>query len=254
MDMSLIPEGFNYVSQTQHKFLKNASIKSICDRHKTYFTHLNAKNQDNNIILKYFKSLSVLLDHLEDLALVESYIDGTTSKKLYNQVEIKHPVATSVILNTQQELIPEEEDRSHLLERTPYGDRNLMFKLRVVSKYKVVLERAIKKGIDFNLDLDDFENLLNTPNCYYTNQLFSEDDPKLHQTFDRINNKIGYVKGNVVVCTSQVNFLKNQLVEVTGSVFPDIKSLKRFVDLIYIGNTESKNIFDDLLIEEQSLM
>jgi hypothetical protein len=250
MDMSLIPDGFNYASPTQHKFLKTASIKDVCERHKTYFTHVNSKNADNAIIIKYFNSLSILLSHLENLGLVESCIDQTTSRKLYNHIPMKH-IAESVFKDSTPTLIP-EEDREHLKSRTPFGNQELLSKLHVVSKYKSVLERAIRKGIDFNLDLEDVEKLLNTPNCYYTNQLFDDKVQALTQTFDRVDSTIGYVKGNVVACTFQVNELKNKLVEITGSTFPDIKTLKRFVDLIYIGSTQSKNIFNDLLIEEQS--
>ena len=60
--------------------------------------------------------------------------------------------------------------------------------------------RAIKKGLDFNIDLSDIVipeicPILGTP----------IDTPSI----DRIDSSKGYVKGNVMICSNRANVLKN---------------------------------------------
>ena len=75
-------------------------------------------------------------------------------------------------------------------------------------KYKF---NAIKRGIEFNLSKDDFA-IYFQKDCYYCGDKIN--------TFgiDRVNNKIGYIKENIVSCCTTCNFMKradNELFFVT---------------------------------------
>ena len=54
------------------------------------------------------------------------------------------------------------------------------------------------------------KKLLEYTTCYYTNIQFTEDGPNA-RSFDRVDNDKGYVIGNVVACTIDINGKKNNL-------------------------------------------
>jgi len=89
-------------------------------------------------------------------------------------------------------------------------------------RYRKKVERTKKRGLEFSLTLDDWfmmgEKLLGIGKCDYTNMDFSmrsvhgEKDP-LYPTVERINDKKGYVRGNVCVVLQRANELKDCLVD-----------------------------------------
>lgn len=89
-------------------------------------------------------------------------------------------------------------------------------------RYRKKVERTKKRGLEFSLTLDDWfmmgEKLLGMGKCDYTNMDFSmrsvhgEKDP-LYPTVERINDKKGYVRGNVCVVLQRANELKDCLVD-----------------------------------------
>ena len=106
----------------------------------------------------------------------------------------------------------------------------------IAQKYILLSDRAKHKNIDFDLTLADIRRLLRLKRCHYTKTVLTDTDPNLstHRTFDRIDNKKGYVKSNVVVCTTQINQLKSNLFESPTSVChtdPDLlyKFVKTFL-------------------------
>lgn len=94
------------------------------------------------------------------------------------------------------------------------------FDFYVSKKYLLLNERSKQKKLDFNLSLSDLKRLLSLKRCHYTGVVLTDDDPNLstHRTFDRIDNKQGYIKGNVVVCSLQINQIKSNLFESPNSV------------------------------------
>ena len=86
--------------------------------------------------------------------------------------------------------------------------------------------------------------------CYYTGVAFDSEENSI--TFDRVDHEIGYIPGNVVACTLKANHLKNALYEQTGSLFPDIKSLKNFVDTIYVSTIKDNDPLSVFLLEESA--
>lgn len=89
-------------------------------------------------------------------------------------------------------------------------------------RYYKKVERTKKRGLEFSLTLDDWfmmgEKLLGIGPCDYTNMNFStrsvhgEKDP-LYPTVERIDDKKGYVRGNVCVVLQRANELKDRLVD-----------------------------------------
>lgn len=120
------------------------------------------------------------------------------------------------------------------------GYYGMVFKDRVQEEFDFILakkfillhDRAKNKGFDFDLTLADVRRLLKLKRCYYTQTVLTDNDPNLstHRTIDRIDNKKGYVKGNVVVCSLQINQLKSHLFESATSVTAvDPELLYRFI-------------------------
>lgn len=75
--------------------------------------------------------------------------------------------------------------------------------------YYQVKNRAKRKGIEFNLDLEDIIipdlcPILNIPLYMGT-----KDDYENTPSLDRIDNKKGYIKGNIMVISKKANSMKN---------------------------------------------
>lgn len=70
---------------------------------------------------------------------------------------------------------------------------------------------AEKRGIVFNLSLEEIEKLYAAKYCPITYKEFGEG--MLAKTFDRIDADKGYVNGNVRVISYYANQLKNRLLE-----------------------------------------
>lgn len=91
----------------------------------------------------------------------------------------------------------------------------------VARKFLHTKDGAKSRGIEFSLNLVSVKNLLKAKKCFYTGLPFDHTDPEASLTFDRLDYKKGYVKGNVVACRKSVNDLKNVLIEHPVSVFKD---------------------------------
>ena len=99
----------------------------------------------------------------------------------------------------------------------------------VARKFLQVKEGAKSRGIDFDLNLTSVRNLLKAKKCFYSSLPFDHTDAESSLTFDRLDYRKGYVKGNVVACRKSVNDLKNVLIEHPVSVFKDNPSLLKKV-------------------------
>ncbi len=84
----------------------------------------------------------------------------------------------------------------------------------VLLKRLQLYRSAVSRNIEFSLDDEDVRTILERKTCYYTGARF-RDNTDYHRTVDRIDNKLGYVKGNVVACTLGANRLKNIILEDT---------------------------------------
>ena len=82
--------------------------------------------------------------------------------------------------------------------------------IEVAKKLVNIHSSAQSRNLDFDLTLEYVKKLLEYNTCFYTNVQFTEDGPNA-RSFDRVDNDRGYVIGNVVACTTDINGKKNNL-------------------------------------------
>lgn len=82
--------------------------------------------------------------------------------------------------------------------------------LEVAKKMLKIHQSAIDRKLEFNLTFQSVRKLLSYPTCFYTNRKF-EEDGTYARSFDRVDSSKGYVEGNVVACTVDINGKKSNL-------------------------------------------
>ena len=106
--------------------------------------------------------------------------------------EIIDTNVTDVVLEVKKELRPQIPD------------------IEVAKKLVNIHSSAQSRNLDFDLTFEYVKKLLEYSTCFYTNVQFTEDGPNA-RSFDRVDNDRGYVIGNVVACTTDINGKKNNL-------------------------------------------
>jgi len=80
----------------------------------------------------------------------------------------------------------------------------------IVAKKLIQLKQsADSRGIEFDLSFVAVRKLMNAKICFYTRKKFGEDLDA--RSIDRVDSSIGYVDGNVVACTVDINRKKANL-------------------------------------------
>ena len=82
--------------------------------------------------------------------------------------------------------------------------------VEVAKKLVNIHSSAQSRNLEFNLTFECVKKLLEYTTCFYTNVQFTEDGIYA-RSFDRVDNEKGYVIGNVVACTVDINGKKNNL-------------------------------------------
>ena len=82
--------------------------------------------------------------------------------------------------------------------------------IEVAKKMINLQQSATSRNIDFDLSFETVKMLMTRTHCYYTHVYF-EDEGKLSLSIDRVDPKKGYVEGNVVSCTIDINSKKANL-------------------------------------------
>lgn len=79
--------------------------------------------------------------------------------------------------------------------------------LDIARKMVSVAQGADRRGKEFNLSFLSFKNMMKSQKCKLSGL------PLTRETFtvDRINNNLGYVKGNVCACHLSINQAKNNI-------------------------------------------
>ena len=101
---------------------------------------------------------------------------------------------------------------------------DVAFELYVARFYRNKVDRARRDGYEFALSLISVRNLLIAKRCYYTGRemtlpSYNRDgnvpgnvpQRSTDVTIDRVDNSLGYVKGNVVACCKAANSFKSRL-------------------------------------------
>ena len=106
--------------------------------------------------------------------------------------EIIENIDTDVVLEIKKEPKPQIPD------------------VEVAKKLVNIHSSAQSMNLDLDLTFEYVKKLLEYSTCFYTNVTFTEDGPNA-RSFDRVDNDRGYVIGNVVACTTDINGKKNNL-------------------------------------------
>ena len=246
MELTLIPENQQYASKTHENFIKKTPLKEIVNRYNVDYK----RHRTNKSMVSCIFHTRELLQHLVQHNILSVELDHTNwfifSVIEKDESKTANEISQDILMYHTNNILTICENRS--LNFTDEMATKLAFKKRCVNRMITLIDRCQNKMIDFDLELSDIENLLNQTKCYYTNLEFTVTDVL---TIDRVNSKLGYVKGNVVACRSSINQIKSNLLESDNPVFKSIYDLKRFVDVLYANIDD--NPFKDLLIDDEKI-
>jgi hypothetical protein len=95
-------------------------------------------------------------------------------------------------------------------EQFKKDSKTIISDVEVAKKLVNIHSSAQSRSLEFNLTFECVRKLLEYTTCFYTNVTFTEEGPNA-RSFDRVDNEKGYVVGNVVACTVDINGKKNNL-------------------------------------------
>lgn len=90
------------------------------------------------------------------------------------------------------------------------GNKNVISDIEVAKKMIKINQSAIDRKLEFDLSFETVKKLMSYDNCFYTGRNFDDDGPYA-RSFDRIDSSKGYIEGNVVSCTVDINGKKSNL-------------------------------------------
>ena len=82
--------------------------------------------------------------------------------------------------------------------------------VEVAKKLLNIYQSAADRKLEFNLSFESVKTLLKFQTCYYTGRKVDNDGPYA-RSIDRIDSSKGYIEGNVVSCTVDINGKKSNL-------------------------------------------
>jgi len=129
------------------------------------------------------------------------------TEPVQTEIEIQSEVVTEIT-----EVLKEEPVKKEQTEPVKQKKDNKLFisDVEIAKKLVNIHSSAQSRNLEFNLTFECVKKLLEYTTCYYTNVQFTEDGPNA-RSFDRVDNEKGYVVGNVVACTVDINGKKNNL-------------------------------------------
>lgn len=142
--------------------------------------------------------------------------------------EISVTKAGSVTVVKSTDVIPVQFYFQYLKAKT-VAEKDFLLAQRLL----VIYERARSRNLACNLTIADIKALFRRKTCYYTGIAFDEKDTSLNPTVDRMDPNLGYVSGNVVLCSNWANSFKAEVLENKSS---------RFSTTAKILETFSKNL------------
>ena len=127
------------------------------------------------------------------------------------KLEKTEPVQTEVTQSEVSEVTTETTQTEPVKKEQPKKDNKpIISDVEVAKKLVNIHSSAQSRNLEFNLTFECVKKLLEYTTCYYTNVPFTEEGANA-RSFDRVDNEKGYVVGNVVACTVDINGKKNNL-------------------------------------------
>lgn len=105
--------------------------------------------------------------------------------------------------------------------------------IEVARKMIKIHQSAVDRKLEYNLSFESVKKLMLYETCYYTGRKF-EEDGQFSRSFDRIDSAKGYIEGNVVSCTVDINGKKSNL------SFDEIEAIYKKIN--QIKNKKDENI------------
>lgn len=155
--------------------------------------------------LKNFYSVSVGCMKQEDLDAITSHV--TTYTEAGFKVSRLNRETLRVILGKDLECLSEE---------VIVDNKGRAFDAYVANKYYAKFKNATQRGIEFDLSFTDMKKLLKKSHCEYTGVLLDTNDDKLRPSVERIDENLGYVKGNVALVSVHANNFKSRVLDHGG--------------------------------------
>lgn len=102
-----------------------------------------------------------------------------------------------------------------------------------INKYKSWKYKCRKRNLTSALSLEEYTKLRHNLLCFYTEITLvhvqnEHEKPHNAWTLDRIDSSIGYVQGNVVVCSHEANQFKNEYFEMFNAKIKEAKILQDY--------------------------
>ena len=120
-----------------------------------------------------------------------------------------------------------ERDESTELSVEGGSGRGKMTDLDVAKKMINLKQSADARNIKFDLSFVTLKKLMEQKKCFYTGRTL---DPRgdYALSIDRIDNKLGYIEGNVVACTVEINRKKTDItLDEIELIYKAIKKAKK---------------------------
>lgn len=125
--------------------------------------------------------------------------------------------------------------------------------IEVAKKMINLQQSATSRNIEFDLSFETVKMLMTRTNCYYTGTKF-EDEGKFALSIDRVDPKKGYIEGNVVSCTIDINSKKaNLTIEEIHSISESIKEFYNKTTKKPRKNEKSSSDVERVIIDESEL-
>jgi hypothetical protein len=128
------------------------------------------------------------------------------------ETEFRH-LGYPVSIDAEAELtkiLTEELGKAVEKEKGMVSDMLKTSDLETAKKMLKIWQSAVDRKLEFDLSFETVKRLLTYKKCYYTGKEF-EEDGVFARSFDRIDSGKGYVDGNVVACTVDINGKKSNL-------------------------------------------
>jgi hypothetical protein len=120
-----------------------------------------------------------------------------------------------------------EEEVVVISEETTDGSKGKLTDLDVARKMLNLKQSADSRNIKFDLSFVTLKKLMEQKKCFYTGRLL-ENRGDYALSIDRIDNKLGYIEGNVVACTVEINRKKTDItLEEIEMIYKAIKKTKK---------------------------
>lgn len=140
-----------------------------------------------------------------------------TEEPVQTETEIQTEIQSEVVVIVETEVTetpieePVKKEQVEPVKKEHRKDnRPIISDVEVAKKLVNIHSSAQSRNLEFNLTFEYVKKLLEYTTCFYTNVQFTEDGPNA-RSFDRVDNDKGYVVGNVVACTIDINGKKNNL-------------------------------------------